>query len=89
MGGEWVSVFMCLKGLARDKELVLFCMILKGVGSVGAPLVRQTTSRSQEKYLIQGAGDLFNMKTLAMKEWRKVQLYVYICIKNPGRRHRN
>lgn len=41
VGGEWVLVFMDLKGLTRDKEFVLFCMVLKGVGLVRAPLVRQ------------------------------------------------
>lgn len=63
--------FHVSEGLDQGKELVLFCVILKGVESVEAPSVIETTSGSQEKYLILGADDLFNRKTLDMKKGRK------------------
>lgn len=71
VGGEWVSVFMCLKGLTKDKELVLFCVVIKGEHLLwDKPLLDP-----RKKYLIQGA-------MICLKEklwiWRKVQLFILI-----------
>lgn len=44
-GGEWVSVFISLKGFTRDEELA-FCGAPKG-GSMVAATVRQNTTGHQ------------------------------------------
>ena len=44
MDGELVSVFVSLEDFARDEKLPLFCVVPKGGGLVGAPLVKQTAS---------------------------------------------